>query len=307
MSTLRAIAAAAPAAHFWTATTAAALVALIEFVRSFRLLRRTRLIEDTPTARLRSAPQGYVEIEGHARLLPGDPIIAPLSGVRCVWWRYRIQKRDGDSRLRWGTVASGTSEALFELDDGSGRCIIDPMGARVIPSLRRVWTADTPDARPLSTGGGWIGRMPFGRYRYTEELLEVDRPLYALGWFRTDDGADGSDQAAAQRELLVEWKRDQAALLERFDRNHDGFIDGEEWEAARAAAATEARRQVIAQPAQPDVNVLSCPPDRRSFLLSGKTQRGLIARSRRKAAITFGLALAATALATWLLNARGLL
>lgn len=308
MSTLRAIAAAAPAAHFWTATAVVAVGALVGFARSFRLLRRTRLIEDTPTARLRSAPQGYIELEGHARLLPGDPIVAPLSGVRCVWWRYRIQERESSGRPRWDTIASGTSDSLFELDDGSGRCVVDPVGARVIPSVRRVWTGNTANAPPpLSTGGGWIGRLPFGRYRYTEELLEAGTPLYALGWFRTDGGAEGSDQAAVQRELLIEWKRDQPALLARFDRNHDGLIDGEEWESARAAAAAEARREAVAQPVGPDVNVLSRPPDRRNFLLSGKTQRDLIACSRRSASITFLLALAATAVVTWLLGARGLL
>ncbi len=45
----------------------------------FRFFHRYRMIADTPTSRIRSAHQGYVELEGEGRLMQGRPIISPLS------------------------------------------------------------------------------------------------------------------------------------------------------------------------------------------------------------------------------------
>lgn len=57
-----------------------AVITLRLFYLGFRQLHRARLIEDTPTSRIRSAAQGYAELEGRAVAL-GDPLYAPLSGV----------------------------------------------------------------------------------------------------------------------------------------------------------------------------------------------------------------------------------
>ena len=46
--------------------------------RTWRHVSHIRLIEDTPTAKIRSAPQGYVELEGTGKLMDGPPIIAKL-------------------------------------------------------------------------------------------------------------------------------------------------------------------------------------------------------------------------------------
>src|SRR5690606_16652826 len=96
-----------------------------------RQLRRARLIEDTPTSRIRSAPQGYVELTGFAREVAAadTPLRGPLTGKPCVWFRYRIERYQRGKRSGWHPVESGASAQWFELDDGSGRCWIDPAGA----------------------------------------------------------------------------------------------------------------------------------------------------------------------------------
>src|SRR4030067_2822595 len=60
--------------------------------RTWRHVSHVRLIEDTPTAKIRSAPQGYVELEGLGKLMDGPPIIARLTGLPCVWDRYTIEE-----------------------------------------------------------------------------------------------------------------------------------------------------------------------------------------------------------------------
>ena len=47
-------------------------------------LVRKRVMQDMPTAKLRSAHQGYIELQGRAELMDGTPIYAPLSREVCV-------------------------------------------------------------------------------------------------------------------------------------------------------------------------------------------------------------------------------
>lgn len=54
------------------------LIDLISFYSFFKNWKRLRFIEDTPTARLRSSHQGYVEIEGKGAMIADKPIYAPL-------------------------------------------------------------------------------------------------------------------------------------------------------------------------------------------------------------------------------------
>jgi len=112
---------------------------------AFRWLHIARMVEDTPTSRIRSAAQGYVELAGRCRALDGTENIAPLTQRPCVWWRYHVQRRTGSGsssnrRTKWQKVSSGRSEQPFLLSDGTGDCIVQPAGAdddRVIAEVSR--------------------------------------------------------------------------------------------------------------------------------------------------------------------------
>ena len=108
----------------------------------FRRLHHARLIENVPTAKVRSAHQGYVELVGTAEALPGEPVIAPLSGSVCCWYDYRIERRSGK---HWNIVDKGTSEAVFAIRDDTGRCLIDPEAA---------------DSRSGTLRGGGVSERP---------------------------------------------------------------------------------------------------------------------------------------------------
>ena len=100
---------------------------------AYAMLVRKRVLQDTPTALIRSASQGYIELQGHADLLDGDPIIAPLSLRTCVWYRHKVEEKNrtysgSGSRSNWHTVDSGISDSLFCLVDPTGRCAVDPDG-----------------------------------------------------------------------------------------------------------------------------------------------------------------------------------
>ena len=295
---------------FWCALAAA--LGLAALVGGFIWLHRARLIEDTPTSRLRSAAQGYVELEGHIRLLDGTPIIAPLSANRCCWWRYQVEEkrsetRNGKRRTRWVTVDRGLSDGLFLIDDGSGEAVIDPEGARVIPSRSWTWYGGTPRPTTGPEAGKGLLRAMFGRYRYREEVLDVGTLLYALGRFHTSGGGAMAESISADvRELLAKWKHDPA-MRKILDVNRDGQLDMAEWEAARRMAERKVREEHARLPPPPDVNVLKKPGDRRPFLLSAHSQEQLVRHNRIRGWAALAGFLAAIGGVAWALQLRGLL
>src|SRR5579871_4099491 len=74
------------------------LFALYFFYQWYKNLKFGRVIADTPTAKIRSAAQGYVELLGQGHRLNGEPSFAPLSKLPCIWYRYAIERR---SKNRW--------------------------------------------------------------------------------------------------------------------------------------------------------------------------------------------------------------
>ena len=244
-----------------------------------RDLRRARELEDTPPSRIRSAAQGYVQLLGRPRPMPGPRIQSPLTGTPCVWWHYRISVV---SEERNEVIAEATSDDLFYLSDTSGDCIVDPVGASVQPNVVRRWRGhrrqppQVPPSRLEAT-------LSSGNYRYFERLVTGDALLLARGWFRTQAAVQASDESRDLALLLAEWKRDRRELLRRFDANRNGRIDPEEWECARAAALEEVRTERVDQQTLPDVNVLGQPPDRREFLLAAVPRHAMQRRYRLRA------------------------
>jgi hypothetical protein len=239
-------------------------------------------MENMPTSRLRSAAQGYIELEGDARLMEGPPIIAPLTKTHCVWWAFRIEeKRQSGKNSNWVTINSGRSDDSFELDDGTGKCVVNPDGAKVIPRHKQTWYGSSarPDVPP-AMGGGWL-RVGFGKYRYTEERIHDQEPVYALGLFRTHTGGpDSFEEKLDLNELLTKWKGDKK-MMALFDVNKDGKVDQKEWDAARRMAVKKVRDEHVQRAVEtPDLHLLAKPRDGRPYILSGIPQAMLIRRWR---------------------------
>lgn len=302
-----------------------ALSSIAALVMMAIYLRKARLIEDTPSSRIRSAPQGYVELSGFAHANgnnngqsesagnKADLLMAPLTKIPCVWYRYRIERYErGDKNSRWRTIESGASEQWFVLDDDSGRCHVDPRGAEVTPTTRQRWQGES--RQPVATGRNpatpsfsIFGIEPFSlsldlwswgaqEYRYTEWRIHAGEWLYALGQFETVHAPTGEERTQTQmKNLLNQWKQNRDELLARFDRNGDGEIDLQEWELARREAERVARAEIVSAPASAPVSVLTRPPSRQQPYLIATTDPEQLARRYRWYAlfspvIGFGLA-----------------
>ncbi|HUS25026.1 MAG TPA: GIDE domain-containing protein [Candidatus Binatia bacterium] len=299
----------APGEHFfwWTFTPAAG--AAVALLAGFIFLKRERLIEDTPTSRIRSAAQGFVELEGRARVMQGPPIVSPLTATPCVWWCYRVERKRTDDRGRttWDTIDHHTSDDCFLLDDGTGTCVVDPVGARVIPRERRTWYGTTPMPHSGPRGGMMLGAL-FGDYRYTEELIYALNPVYVLGGFRTQSGGPApADEQADLAELLAKWRHDKR-MMALFDTNKDGQVDQKEWEAARRMALKRVREQQAQDAGMaPDLDVVAQPRDGRPFILSAVPQAQLVRRFRLYSAGCMAGFFGAGSFTVYALLARGLL
>lgn len=263
----------------------AAMLVLGGFGGWYASLRRIRWVRDTPTARIRSAAQGVVELAGRVRPLPGEHLVSPMTAQPAVWWDCTVSRRDtdGGGRRRWKTVAQRRSDATFLLDDGSSVCMVRPDGAQVTAQVR-IWYGSTPWPRsgPPTSRWGWLTDAP---YRYTEELLPSGQEIYVLGEFCTRRAQEGQDVRAQLIQRLAEWKRDPDGLRARFDRNGDGQIDSAEWEMAREAARaeTEAAQMEAAQmeaARQPESDWVVAPSDGTPFILSVKSEANMLQQAR---------------------------
>jgi hypothetical protein len=237
--------AARPAGLDWTVFA----LALASGARVFAGAVRIRmLIRDLPTTRLGSAAQGYVELLGTAR---ADHRELTRLRPRCLWQRSEYLERGAPMawlglpiRTPWVMTHVDEEGDPFWLDDGTGRALVFPHGARIVARPAEVLRDDDRQVRRASIRPG-------------------DR-LYVLGQLTSHqpvrDLADEAQITAADWTMSPEQRR-------RFDSNGDGVLDDRELLNLRLAAAEEARRTLRRPPSDEQHRVMS-PPDGRPFVIS---------------------------------------
>lgn len=278
-------------------------------------LVRKRVMEDMPTAKLRSAPQGYIELQGRAELMDGAPIYAPLSRELCTWYRFKVESKEresfnnsGDSK--WRTIQSATSDDLFYLVDETGKCAVDPEGAKVTTTHKRTWYGRNRTPPKYIKEGlfqRFSGLSQLGKnYRFTEEKIVPGDNLYALGNFTTHGGAGVSfDLKNEVGEILREWKRDNATMLSRFDANNDGEIDMQEWEDARRSAEAEAVKSREHHAVAPPVDVLAKSSNARNpFIITTRTEEDMLKHYHWISVGTFALGCVTLITVSWAIAIR---
>jgi len=288
----------------------AALLLLALVMLCIEGVRHLRVIEDTPTARVRSAAQGYVELEGRVDFPRAPAPASPLSGIPCVWWSYRVEELapiEGAEPAPWDflsmawsavlqlfgargagrVIEAGSSHEPFLIRDGTGACVIDPDQARIIGAETKVWMA--------------------GTRRCEESVIRVGQSLYALGLFRTSHDHAEAWERREIGELISTWQLNRIRLGERFDANRDGTLDAAEWAAAWEAAAAEVRERRARLNPMPELHVLCHPGDRRPYLLSALGQQRLAGRFWFQSVTSLMASAMVVTLLVWSLKVRGLL
>ena len=101
-----------------------AVLGVYLFFRGFSLLKRKRLVMNTPRSTVRAAALGPVEVSGQA----AGPytLIAPLSETECYYYRLvTTHVKDRNKKRSFEQCAP-----IF-LNDGTGELMIDPAGAEI--------------------------------------------------------------------------------------------------------------------------------------------------------------------------------
>ena len=127
------------------------LLGNISLLFALGLTRRYRLITDTPTSRLSSSAQGYVELHGTVALPDGESCRGLPHLPATVWLPGYVE------------------DAPFVLDDGLGRCLLYPGEAEIV-------------IQPGHTHFSWLHAIYPGQMLYVLGELHTQRaqPLESL-------------------------------------------------------------------------------------------------------------------------------
>lgn len=255
------------------------------FFLIFYFLKRARLIEDTPTSKIRSAAQGYVELVGAVSVGETGELISPLSDNPCVWFEYKVQRYNGGSKdSRWETINHGTSGLPFQINDKSGICTIHPDGADVITEHVRTWYGDSINLLEIKQRSrkSLFAKLNKNRYRYIERFIYIHDVIYALGYFESLGGGRNIPAVHDMTGTVIrEWKKDYATILKNYDADNSGDIDQAEWEKVRSDATQEAEKRRQKLSLTPTSHILHRPKGKKKpFILSNRSQKVLTKRFR---------------------------
>jgi len=141
------------------------LMASLLLWRALDRLRLIRRLEDTPTAKIASAPQGFVQLGGLTQAGEGPSLRVPYVQVPCVWYRYVLHEEAAGNEEDEPLSVQQTTQR-FRIADRTGECTVDPNGAEVEAGKTRRWSADgmTHEVRWIGVGEhltviGWLATL----------------------------------------------------------------------------------------------------------------------------------------------------
>lgn len=299
-----------PDRTFWIGLSIATGVTIFCLYLSFKYFWRYRIMEDTPTAAIRSAAQGYNEFEGVAKLLPGEPIVAPLSRMPCVWYEYKIEEKQSTytrnrSQTSWSLHDSGVSDNVFSLIGKTGRAIVDPDDAEVIATTSDNWYGSTPYPQAGPRGFNSSGWLLGKRYRYSEKRINEGDSLYVLGHFTSLSAMNLATKNEQIQALLQSWKSNPKRLLTEFDENNDGNLDEAEWGKVVLIAKKQIEKELSDANLSRSDHLIEKPSDsRKPYILSAKAQSELIMRFQLKTITSVAIFFALGTASVWAFNLR---
>jgi len=256
----------------------------------FHFYKYYLVLRYTPVSKIRSAAQGYVELHGTAKWLEGHNLQSPLMKLPCTWYRFTVEELRGFGKNRhWAIIEAGESTEHFIISDDTDQCVVDPDGADIIPTIENTWKGTSGNMTHITVEKqSFWANMLGGNYRYTESILEENHTIYAAGMFRTlgsreQENPPNANHSLETGMLLKEWKADYQNLLNKFDTNHNGKIDPDEWQEVIKAAELEIQQKypVPEKKAAESLNVVNLlsqaglPPGR-PFTVAGVSHSAMI-------------------------------
>jgi hypothetical protein len=233
-----------------------ALLSVGLFFGGFHFIRLKRRIENTPTSRIRSIAMGLVEV--HGRAYRKYALVSPMSQSACIY--YRLRKYRKESSGKWQlTSDTNSGHVPFLVDDGTGRILIDPMGATVRAKTSQTGTSGE---MTMAFSGVSIGDDE----KWVEDIIYEGTSLYVIGFARPlREERPGLRERAMEK--LRQLKLDPQAM-HRYDTDGDGQIDEAEWDVARSDAEQQALQEHLSahnERKRQEEHVVIAKPSQRSL------------------------------------------
>ena len=158
-----------------------------------RCEKRSRLIVDTPTSKVKGVFIGLIELKGNIVLT--DHLISFLTDTPCCWYKYKIEEHyirqrtttdsEGNTKTEtysgWETVDSGGSRVPFELRDDTARIRIDPAKAQMDGDESLNISASRRHDIYYEKGPSGSISGSTGDRRFSESILAQNEDVYILG------------------------------------------------------------------------------------------------------------------------------
>lgn len=205
----------------------------------FRELRRKRLLEDTPTSKVRSMAVGLVELHARAFVGGGAPLEAPFSGQPCCWYEYKVEeyRRQGKSS-HWVTLLRGSAPSAVWVGDDTGQALVDLAGAEVdVPvtfqSESGLGRSPPPRVQQFlaANHAAWQGFVFNKTMRYTEHAMQPGHDLYVMGTAAPAPAPPAGGPPTARTDVVLRKGREGVLLLStkseaQLDRRYGGLAAG---------------------------------------------------------------------------------
>ncbi|MFQ5606521.1 MAG: hypothetical protein ACE5GA_01135 [Candidatus Zixiibacteriota bacterium] len=245
---------------------------VLALLATLTMFQRKRVAQNTPTSKLRSLQMGTVEICGRAKRKYA--LQSPHSMVRCVYYRYRVLKKqirhtsEGVATEQWVVVDRGDSGPVpFYLEDDTGQALIDPQGA-IMSGLQ---TEEFSGSMADLLSGAALDRTR----KVIETVIPEGASLYILGHARPLKNS-AQDQQQEYRRRLKALKRSPDKLA-KYDADRDGEISMEEWAVARQDIESGLLVEKLRADNMTDTAVVGEHPGGGLFFISDRPERELIA------------------------------
>ncbi len=176
-------------------------LSLAAAVTAWLIDRRRRQYSDQPTTPAAAVFAGRNEVAGTA--WAAHPLVSYRRQVSCVWWDYVLEEERNHTRQVSHTDANGNRstrtenytqwhkidskrQALpsFEVVDETGSVEVRPTGAKLQPSTILHETFKKPREGGFFSN---LGNSSTGRYRETEEAIQVGEELFVVGEAHLDE------------------------------------------------------------------------------------------------------------------------
>jgi len=119
-----------PGNTHWFLLTLISLTALLLFYMGYRRITQWLRIRKISEVSIGNLSPGFVRIFG--KVEGSDPLKSPLTESACYYYNSVVQKLAGKGRKQnWTTVKQKTERRNFYLNDGTGRVLIDLLGAEI--------------------------------------------------------------------------------------------------------------------------------------------------------------------------------